>query len=147
MGQKHHKITLEEMQNGIIGSCGILAEVGRRIEQIRRLKAAERFKQLNGVTLDVAFQSVKIEPIGWDALKRALKKHKLEAALKDQEEVALQRTEANILRAASEQENNLEAQKFVLDRRGRKRGWGREDTINHKGNAITVNISKTEDAR
>lgn len=144
MGQKDHNITLEEMENGIIGSCGILAEVGRRIERLRRNQAAKDLTIADpNKSMESALQETEIQAIGWDSLKRALTQFKLKETLEAELECILERTEANMLNRAAE--GDFDAEKFVLERKCKDKGWGKEKTINHKGSAITVNISKSED--
>lgn len=142
MGQ-HHEITETEIRAGIAGSYGIKAEVGRRIERMRRaedLKIERLRKSDNTITID----DITIRPIGPDTITKTIKRYELEETLELEKDAALASTEANVWRRATSGQD-FEAEKFVLDRKGRKNGWGKEDTMNIKGSGLVVRIDKDED--
>ena len=97
MGQKDHNITLEEMENGIIGCHGQLAEVGRRIERIRRNAEAKDLSIRENIDVDTALSRVHVRPIGWDSVKRALEKYELQATLQAEKGAAISSIAFNML--------------------------------------------------
>ena len=142
MGQ-HHEITETEIRAGIAGSYGIKAEVGRRIERMRRsedLKIERKRLNDNTITID----QITIRPIGQDTITKTIKRYELEETLELEKDAALAATEANMWRRATDG-GDFEAEKFVLDRKGRNNGWGKEDTVNVKGTGIVLHIDKDED--
>ena len=55
---------------------------------------------------------------------------------------AIEITGKNMTHAAVE--GDMAAMKFVLDRKGKDEGWGKEETHIHKGDALVVNITQDE---
>lgn len=129
---EHHRIKRSELVNGIMSSYGYLVEVARHISKVRQNADSD-------------------DPIvDRKAVRRAMDKfdaeerwpNELQEMLEDQGSEAIAITGKNMTHAAVE--GDMAAMKFVLDRKGRDEGWGKEETITHKGESLIINISKDE---